>query len=87
MLFSAVPFALSGLVFLNAAEPKYRKGRKYVDVLKKGLKFFLKSKEVRIYSADIVSIGVLSFTIIWVFQYLLQLNLLFLNLFLLKLLQ
>ncbi len=73
MLFSAIPFVLSGIVFLNAEEPKYRRERHYIDVLKKGLRFFLKSKEVRIYTADIVSIGVLSFTVIWVSQYLLQL--------------
>lgn len=75
MLLLSVPLAIAGIIALTLKEPKTKQkieSRRYVDVLVKGVKYFVKHKELKIIAFDFIVISIVSYYLIWTYQLLLQ---------------
>ncbi|OGK18968.1 hypothetical protein A3G67_00095 [Candidatus Roizmanbacteria bacterium RIFCSPLOWO2_12_FULL_40_12] len=72
IMFSAVPFFLATLIALTLKEPKYHRGpsesRRYWDIAKKGLKFFLQHKTLRLIALDAIIVSASAYYVIWLYQ-------------------
>ncbi len=75
MLLTSIPTGIAALIVLTIKEPKTRKkieSRRYVDVLVKGFKFFVKHKELKILALDYIFVASISYFLIWTYQLVLQ---------------
>jgi len=66
-----IPFFISAIIALTIEEPNYRTKKeslRYVEQLTKGIKYFYKHKNLRILAFDAISVGALSFFIVWLNQ-------------------
>jgi MFS family permease len=71
----AIPLLIAAFVALTVKEPHYKKEIKqqtYIEIMKKGVTYFLKNKTLRILAFDSVSFSILSFFIIWLYQLILM---------------
>ncbi len=75
MLFTAIPFLIMALVTLSFKEPPFKDKKKkegYFSLAWNGIKYFKSHKILKILAFDFISIYVLSFFIIWIYQVVLQ---------------
>lgn len=71
MLLMAIPFTIAFLIGFTLKEPVIRKskeGLKYLETLTKGVKYFYSHKILKILAFDSVTIAVLTFFIVWLYQ-------------------
>jgi len=71
MILAAIPFSIAFLIGFTLKEPVIRKtkeGVKYLETLAKGVKHFYSHKILRILAFDSVTIAILTFFIVWLFQ-------------------
>lgn len=65
----SVPLSIACLIALTIKEPKsVNKEKNYFKILKEGITYFLKHKELKILAFDSISISVISFMIVWTYQ-------------------
>jgi MFS family permease len=75
MFFCAIPFTLAFFVGLTFKEPKIKiksVKKNYIEILKKGMRFFYKHRILKILTADMIAIATISYFMIWLFQPLLM---------------
>lgn len=76
MIFMIIPHIFMIFVGFTFKEPeigrKIAKKRNYIATLKKGAAYFKNHKILRLIAIDYVTIGVLAFFLVWVYQYKLQ---------------
>jgi MFS family permease len=71
MILMAVPFSVAVVIGLTLTEPQIGKRgerKPYLQTLKSGVKFVFQQKILKILAFDMVSIGVLAFLMIWLYQ-------------------
>jgi len=77
MLFMSIPLGISAVIALSFKEPKTKKkieSKRYINILKKGLKSVSNHKVIKILTFDMVSIATISYFVIWFYQPVLQKN-------------
>jgi len=75
MLFMFIPFTIAFLIALTFKEPKTIKkieSKRYINILKTGIKFFYKNKILKILAVDMVFIAAISYFMIWFYQLMLK---------------
>jgi MFS family permease len=81
--FQAIPMALAALVALSLREPPrggaagpaagaVARRPRYADVLREGLRHFGRERALRVLTLDMVSVGALTWLVIWLYQPLLE---------------
>jgi len=71
MLFASIPLMTAFFISLTLKEPKTRRkieSRRYISILKGGIKFFYKNKILKILALDMIVIAAISYFIIWLYQ-------------------
>lgn len=71
MMFMAIPFFFALILMLTVKEPEYREhdtGTGYWETIVSGLKYFRKHKVLKILAFDRISVHVISFCLIWIYQ-------------------
>jgi len=74
-MFMAIPMFLAVFVALSFKEPKTTKkieSKRYLDTLVSGVKFFKNHSTLKILAFDAISIGALTFMLIWTYQLVLR---------------
>jgi len=75
MFLMVVPLTLAFFVGLFLKEPKTAKSaetKRYINILKGGVKFFYKNKVLKILAIDMIFIGTVSYFMIWFYQLMLK---------------
>jgi len=75
MAFMAIPSMISFVICLTLKEPKTTKkqeSRRYLEIASKGLKYFIKKKELKILAVDFIVFAVIAYYVIWSYQLVLQ---------------
>lgn len=71
MLLTALPLSLAFIIGLTFKEPKTTKkteSKRYMVILKEGVKFFYNHKILKILALDLIFIGIIAHMILWVYQ-------------------
>ncbi len=71
MLLLVVPFTVAFLISLSLKEPRIAQkseSKRYINVLKDGMKFFYKNKILETLAIDMVFIGSIAYFMIWLYQ-------------------
>ncbi len=71
MFLMVVPFTIALIVAMTLKEPKTRKkieSRRYINILKGGVKHFYRSKVLKILALDMIFIASIGYFIIWLYQ-------------------
>lgn len=71
MIFLAVPLIIAFLISLTLKEPETNQkieSRRYINILKEGMKFFYKHRILKILALDMAFIAAIGYFMIWLFQ-------------------
>ncbi|MBU3896397.1 MAG: MFS transporter [Nanoarchaeota archaeon] len=71
MMLTAVPISIAALIGLTFKEPKVTRkieSKRYLLILKEGMKYFYKSKVLKILALDMIVIATISYYMIWLYQ-------------------
>lgn len=71
VLLMAIPFTLAVIVSLTLKEPKTTKkieSKRYINILKEGVKFFYKNKILKILALDFIFINAVAYFMLWFYQ-------------------
>jgi len=77
MLFESIPYFIATVIALTFKEPKTTKkveSKRYLNIMKDGMKFVYRHKIIKILAFDMISISLVSYFIIWFYQPVLQRN-------------
>jgi len=71
MMLMAVPSTIAFIIALSFKEPKITQkieSKRYINILRDGVKFLYKNKILKILAADLIFIGTISYFMIWLYQ-------------------
>jgi MFS family permease len=71
MLLVTIPLAIAFFVALSFKEPKSTEkieSKRYINILKDGVRFFYKNKILKILAIDMISIDAIAYFMIWLYQ-------------------
>ncbi len=76
MYASAIPFLIASTIAMTMKEPKVfdktLESRRYLDIAKRGLRFFYQNRKLRLIAFDAILVSIAAYYVIWLYQPLLQ---------------